>query len=60
MLPSIPPEYTMVAVRLRSLSGVQAASNVLHDGKIIPSPIPTITRNTINSIGPPMNEMRPY
>lgn len=54
ILPNIPPEYTTVAVILRSFKGVQAANNVLHAGKSAPSPIPTITRSIINSVGPPI------
>lgn len=51
--PNIPPLYTTVAVMLRSFKGVQAASSVLQDGNMIPSPIPMMIRKTMRALAPP-------
>lgn len=51
--PIMPPENTTDTAMLRSLSGVQAAKSVLHDGNTNPSPAPTITRRKINAFEPP-------
>lgn len=47
------PEYTTVAVILRSFNGVQAAKSVLQAGNMTPSPQPTIIRSMINNVDPP-------